>query len=933
MMTPRALTIGRSPTSRVVRRFPWLLVLLIGAGAGPFRPTPKFEGRLIPNPPRQGEPWTPPETMLPGFLVRATDDLFASGMADPRDCEYREVEIGDAGLVTTRGFVLPERPGLDGRFAVSWDGVVYPVFALGPAADVEVDVRAMADAMVKGRQADEAAGRTWPGGASGFVNPGGSPGPFLDEGGSPTAFRSPRTLGILLRLGRADLAERLFAAGTVWTPEAPRPDLTDYHLSFVSLANGWGGVVYHRLLSAHQRGDDVVALDAARRLAAFQQAVDARAEAMGFLRPGPRYDGPVPAPYLGPYSQLDILLADQERRAQEPPRGPIPTRGADRIAALIRAFDQIHVRQFSVPGSANPADAPIVHELIAEGDAAVAPLLEALVSDTRLTRSVTGGRGPEHVHPVTDAIYGALRGILKTDRFLEHGDDQAALRTPEGRQRLAAAIRTFWEKNREIPLVERWSRTLRDDSAGSRRWLEAAAGLTQPSEADRPLVVIGAVLPRRPGPAPSMKGEPLRSRHDPSVSDLLARRSAEPARSSAGTNSDSGLNQACSLALMFVRWDEPASLPTVKALMTACRERSEDRSDRSYGPFLARFTEIRVGAGDREALEEYADWVEDVQPKAIVHSLFAALAPLWTYPDHPAIAEAARSMFRDPNSPWLPLVPRERNQLVFPFEDPIASPLVCLPPFREALLAALEDETPVGTASLGTEGAVRYQLKSGLSGSIGNLRTPNPGEHPRVEVTIRACDVIAWKLSVLEGAPECPLYGDEAHRDAAVAACAEYLRHYGSHFSPEAPPGENDFPHPKAHLRFPSLGRPATAEDVREGRAIFSLEDEGEARVVALPGGFPRRARWVTLQDFPIDRQLGNGQIRRDYLQDGWIWQAEEVRKDEGWERFYGFVGHATIARVPAAEIEFPGSVGKKPIAGESRLKPSDDPPSPRHGP
>ena len=79
------------------------------------------------------------------------------------------------------------------------------------------------------------------------------------------------------------------------------------------------------------------------------------------------------------------------------------------------------------------------------------------------------GRGGSvgHIHPVTDAIYAALveppqDGPLPRDR------EQSTTRrdTPEGRKRLAAAMRAFWEKNRAVPLVERWYRDLRDDSAG-----------------------------------------------------------------------------------------------------------------------------------------------------------------------------------------------------------------------------------------------------------------------------------------------------------------------------------------------------------------------------------------------------------------------------------------------------------------------------------
>jgi hypothetical protein len=77
-------------------------------------------------------------------------------------------------------------------------------------------------------------------------------------------------------------------------------------------------------------------------------------------------------------------------------------------------------------------------------------------------------------------------------------------------------------------------------------------------------------------------------------------------------------------------------------------------------------------------------------------------------------------------------------------------------------------------------------------------------------------------------------------------------------------------------------------------------------RVAPIAAGFPIRARWLAHKAFPIVRQYGDGTTRREYLQDGWVWQAEEVLRGDRWERSYGFVGHATIARAPASEIELP---------------------------
>jgi hypothetical protein len=119
----------------------------------------------------------------------------------------------------------------------------------------------------------------------------------------------------------------------------------------------------------------------------------------------------------------------------------------------------------------------------------------------------------------------------------------------------------------------------------------------------------------------------------------------------------------------------------------------------------------------------------------------------------------------------------------------------------------------------------------------------------------------------------------------------------------------HDFPNPKAHLKFPDLGRPATPDDVASARAIFSLEGQGEARVASLPG-LPQKAKWVILKDTPVDLTSQDGVTRREYDTDGYVWQAEEIRKGDTWERYYGFVGHHVIARVPASEVEFTSRFG-----------------------
>src|SRR4051794_10962789 len=112
-----------------------------------------------PRPPKQGAPWTPPETTLPRFLLSATSALFEQGLADPRGCEYREIQLEAdrdqapdprAGRPAMHGWVLPETAKGGPRRAVGWDGLIHPLASVGAEADLEADVCAMA-APVSGR--------------------------------------------------------------------------------------------------------------------------------------------------------------------------------------------------------------------------------------------------------------------------------------------------------------------------------------------------------------------------------------------------------------------------------------------------------------------------------------------------------------------------------------------------------------------------------------------------------------------------------------------------------------------------------------------------------------------------------------------------------------------------------------------------------------
>ena len=152
---------------------------------------------------------------------------------------------------------------------------------------------------------------------------------------------------------------------------------------------------------------------------------------------------------------------------------------------MIRDLDQIASRQHGAlrqqPQWFSPGEA-----LIAEGDPAVEPLLAALESDTRLTRTVTYGRGmsiDRFVPPVFEAELAALTGILKTP--------SSGARTSRVRHALAegagAVDARLLDEGPRVSLNERWYRMLSDDSAG-RPLVGGRRRIIQPSDPVGPAV-------------------------------------------------------------------------------------------------------------------------------------------------------------------------------------------------------------------------------------------------------------------------------------------------------------------------------------------------------------------------------------------------------------------------------------------------------------
>jgi len=861
-----------------------LLALCLGgtaaSGAEGMRVAPLFRGDSLPTPPLQHEPWAAPQTTLPEAFVEATRRLFEQGLADPRGCEYREIEIG-VGLVDltaepfwlgplqpsqrapscmkTHGWVLPAPEGAAQRFAVCWNGLVYPAWHVGEPADLKEDVQALV-------KPGEGYTKSWASYGSREARYDYYIGATERDSLAPWNLY-PIKVCLLLRLGEGALADKVWQAGT--GPASHPYQMPDEPYGWVLMY--WVSCLHDRAMNAYQRRDDTMAVLDARALSALGASIPAPP---GKLAPSMQQ---IQRSLKEDIAVAPLLLKEAERRAKEPKRRLVVEVGLDhypdkaqRIAALIGDLEESYTR-------VRPPDFgydPTVYALAMEGDDAVEPLLQCFVSDDRVTRILTG---------VSGAAYEALTEILRETEFKPSTSPQG---DRERRLELAQEIREHWQKVKGLsPAPERWYLALADDNAPPKRWLEAAGEIVKPV----------APPPGRPN-ARLLAGESLRDRKPPSVSELMAKRAEELAAEAvkvpwAAWNAST---MACHLA----DWDAAASGPTLAALTKRwMAEPAESIFDESISgtPRVVKLTLLRIEHGDKGAIKEYAEWLQTVHPPRR-SELLALFEPLWQHPDDPAVVEAVSSMFANKESPWVAFVIGsagfERSLLV--------TPMLGVRPFREHVLAQLANKDKAGTIIV-EHGQVRVRVEGGAEWNLGPHSITPYAPEPSAELMFRICDPYAYGLSRVPGIGEFQLYWPEQRRDEAVTACAKLLRVYGEGFKHSPASGDRG----RAFLALPALDHPATEDDVAKGHAIFSLQGEGQARQIKLARR-PLAAVWTPGEratDAAIDAHGIPAEKSRGCL----VWQAEEVLRDGESEAYYGVVWEHGMGRAPAAEVQFYG--------------------------
>ncbi|BCM89797.1 hypothetical protein IAD21_01645 [Abditibacteriota bacterium] len=689
-------------------------------------PIPVFTGGILLQPPAQDKKWVGDASPLSD----ATRKLFAAGMADPRGLPYREITVvvgelwsGGGGRVKTHGWVFDHN-----KFAVCWNGLVYPLVSVGKPASVRADVATFLAADAKQRA--DAKKRDPEFGFHRF-------GSAFNEGWAVSSeVILPLKAILLRRLGETTLAKRVLSAWEDGGPFDKTPE---------RLASDWTWACFDRAVCAHMRGDDVISLLMAQQLMAARPllqklATDDQQKEM--------------------WDEAATLLQDEKRRLAQK-KATAPT---DEVAAAIQDLQNVNARQWGQPGGVYLAMDPRVQKMVALGDRAVEPLLTALETETRLTRSVGFHRDffrYRYLISTAQAETVALEALLKT-QFSEAKD----------RKSLIAQIRAFWQKNKGVSIAERPYRTLQDDGATPQQWLDAAQEITRPANVQR----FGNVTQTSmlaPGIKASLTGESLRTKTDPGVSELLTRRSNALAKGEDSTK----IEIASQLALLLANWDAEAARPVVLARM----KQLSAQPSQPFGPARIMSALRRSIEGDAQADAIYIAWLK-ASPRTGENSFdyFNLFSPLWKYRDQKRWQDAAQTLFSDAKSPWYGALGRSTEGHYVPdVNELLRLPLWAVGPFNAAIRRDLANQTIIGNVTVKAAYRINFEIFNSWSSEWELPAKERSSVKIGEKIPLRVCDVVAYQLSDNWhdfGAPSFGLYWSAARRGKAIAEFQIWIR-------------------------------------------------------------------------------------------------------------------------------------------------------------
>jgi hypothetical protein len=567
---------------------------------------------------------------------------------------------------------------------------------------------------------------------------------------------------------------------------------------------------------------------------------------------------------------------------------------AKQLAWLIDRLDQIDARQMGQPGGVAMVFDPRVQAIVRIGDPAVPALIQVIESDERLTRSVHFWRDFSRDRTalgVREAALEAAMTILGTQFFeiVATGDDFTGRGKDEARQ-MAARLKAYWNQYGKLPFDDRMLAILTSPGTRFEAKREAARNLAHLGE--RRFVSTSGGMFRV-----------LRGRRPPSPAVAKFKKPTAAEAILAAMDQDLRNHDAQPRGQLY-DFDR-------RLIENSYWDSLVELGDRAIAPeLLRRFKSARAirdrrklaitawQLGDASAMVVYAGEVERGSLK-----LPANNDPNTTDDDQPGtvelrgmvedltsssgLKESDQALFAiaDPQHPYFELA---RNCILR--HDPRGEPRWFSHPYCLTILRReLDNSKPTG-ATFRIEGPLLHrEYKQGS----GTEDIPPLLNDPRLQgkaVNERNCDVAAVKLGLLVfGLGDYhPLQFDAAARLEAIKSFLDRFRNGYRRATPTEARFLHVFGDDPVYLpNMPPLNRPANAEDVAKGRAIFALT--GAAKMARLQ--LPAVAFWKH-----SPRPRDPGQPPKPLL----IIQAE-IDKDG--KTFYGVVSDGTARRVDADEV------------------------------
>ena len=674
-------------------------------------------------------PWVPPQTTLPKEFVEAVAFMLENGLEDPRGLEFVEVQTHRPDPYNTLGskqigWLLP-----NGKEMINLLGLRRPVHSVVGKVD---------EAKIF------------------YLRPG-------------IIYSEPQKYALMSALLLVDGKTQLAEAG--FSKEGEQKHW------FIYLSSLFLGTKFHAAVNLHNNGDDEGAFRLAQELQKLWPLYEARA-AKGLtereiqILTGMSYLPPTAKPLFFRFlTTIEDIARDSSRRIKEsrPILDPEKISNQDeRIAVRIQNLENAKAMIRSGSGSASLASDSSIRSFMAEGAAAVEPLLRVLEKDDRLTRTSNNRSGglQRYLLTVKHAAKEILQSIMGVN--IQLASEEAEL----------AALKNFWRKYKSLSPEERWMKEIEDESAGRQRWMNATRNLFVRTNSTREGQWVRTV-PIAPGePEPKFKAEVLRGKVNPSLSELLARRSRRML-----AEENKGIfdyESSLILALYLTKWDPDAGLPVLQSatratILESSRQGSQFNFD-IVGPPLGQAIAARYDLGDKVAFEEWFEWIKSIEPIA-GNDGGKSLYPLFALRSEPSVQKATDEIFAGKDSKW--------NLRKLAKADPYAirhfafSFFIGTQPVRDALIEILSDETEIATVSLdGSQMTIKFGNSShgsSVSDEIRSKETHLPlivGEQP-----VRVCDYVAYLLERLKGAPRVALYWPKEDRNAALAKLRDYFRH------------------------------------------------------------------------------------------------------------------------------------------------------------